>query len=103
MIARDEIDRAIRGSISRRMPTLGLFRQADIAGLDVYRQIFRYLAPDLSRGTEPPSVLDRAVESGHTGASVGQGFYTWTEDELIEARDRRSAELIRFLRVDRNG
>ena len=99
----EEIDRAVRGSIARRMPVMGLFRQADLAGLDVYRQIFRYLAADLSRIEGPPPALDEAVESGHTGAAAGQGFYAWTQDQRDEALDRRNAELIRLLRADRRG
>ena len=99
----EEIDRAVRGSIARRMPVMGLFGQADLAGLDVYRQIFRYLAADLSTIDGPPAALDAAVESGRTGAAAGQGFYTWTEDERDEALRRRNAELIRLLRADRGG
>lgn len=99
----EEIDRAVRGSIARRMPVMGLFGQADLAGLDVYRQIFRYLAADLSRSDEPPQVLDDAVSAGNTGASAGQGFYSWTEDQRDEALRRRNAALIRLLRADRSG
>ncbi len=96
----EEIDRAVRGSIARRMPVTGLFGQADLAGLDVYRQIFRYLAADLSRSTGPPQALDDAVRAGNTGAAVGQGFYSWTEERRDEALRRRNAELIRLLRTD---
>ena len=96
----EEIDRAVRGSIARRMPVTGIFGQADLAGLDVYRQIFRYLAADLSRSTGPPQALDDAVRAGNTGAAVGQGFYSWTEERRDEALRRRNAELIRLLRTD---
>ena len=99
----EEIDRAVRGSIARRMPVMGLFGQADLAGLDVYRQIFRYLAADLSNIDVPPPALDQAVALGRTGAAAGQGFYPWTEVERQEALDRRNAELIRLLRADRSG
>lgn len=99
----EEIDRAVRGSIARRMPVMGLFGQADLAGLDVYRQIFRYLAADLSRSDGPPQALSDAVLAGNTGAAVGQGFYSWTDDERDEALRRRNAELIRLLRADRGG
>jgi len=85
------------------MPVLGLFGQADLAGLDVYRQIFRYLAADLSTIDGPPPALDEAVESGRTGAAAGQGFYTWTEHQRDEALRRRNAELIRLLRTDPGG
>ncbi len=96
----EEIDLAVRGSIARRMPALGLFRQADLAGLDVYRQIFHYLAPDLSRAARPPAALRQAVDAGHTGAAAGQGFHAWTEEQRAAYTRRRSAELIRQLRAD---
>ena len=99
----EEIDRAVRGSIARRMPVMGLFGQADLAGLDVYRQIFRYLAADLSTLGGAPPALDEAVEAGRTGAAVGRGFFSWTEEQRDEALHRRNAELIRLLRVDRGG
>ena len=99
----EEIDRAVRGSIARRMPVMGLFGQADLAGLDVYRQIFRYLAADLSRSAGPPQALDDAVRAGNTGAAVGQGFYSWSADQRDEALRRRNDELIRLLRADGGG
>ena len=99
----EEIDRAVRGSIARRMPVMGLFGQADLAGLDVYRQIFRYLAADLSKSAGPPQALDDAVRAGNTGAAVGQGFYSWSADQRDEALRRRNDELIRLLRADGGG
>ena len=99
----EEIDRAVRGSIARRMPVMGLFGQADLAGLDVYRQIFRYLAADLSRSAGAPQALDDAVRAGNTGAAVGQGFYSWSADQRDEALRRRNDELIRLLRADGGG
>lgn len=98
-----EIDRAVRGSIARRMPVLGLFGQADTAGLDVYQQIFRYLAPDLSRGISSPTVLDEAVRTGRTGATAGRGFYEWSPHDVSSTLNRRNAELIRLLQADRVG
>ena len=98
-----EIDRAVRGSIARRMPVLGLFGQADTAGLDVYQQIFRYLSPDLNRGTEPPTVLDELVRTGRTGATSGSGFYEWSPHDVSLTLNRRNAELIRLLQADRLG
>ena len=41
----EEIDQLIKGVLARRIPVLGIMRQADMAGLDVYRQIFTYLGP----------------------------------------------------------
>jgi 3-hydroxybutyryl-CoA dehydrogenase len=99
----EEIDRLVRGSLSRRWPVVGLFRQADMAGLDVYRQIFGYLAADLDAGTGAPSALTELVEQGRTGAQAGHGFYRWEEGELGDYLERRNRELVRLLREDLTG
>ena len=98
----EEIDRLVRGSLARRWPVTGLFRQADMAGLDVYRQIFRYLAADLDASADPPPVLADLVARGLTGAQAGAGFYTWQPDEPDAYLARRNAELVRLLRDDRS-
>ena len=98
----DEIDRIIRGVLGRRIPVLGIMRQADMAGLDVYRQIFRYLGPDLESSGDPPTVVDKAVSAGHTGAREGQGLFTWQPGEADHYTAKRNDTLIRLLRADRS-
>ncbi len=98
-----EIDRLVRGSLARRMPVLGLFRQADMAGLDVYQRIFEYLGADLNVSPDQPEALVEKVAAGHIGAATGRGMYTWEPGELEAHTERRNAELVRLLRADRSG
>ncbi len=99
----DEIDQLMKGVLGRRIPVLGIMRQADMAGLDVYRQIFTYLGPDLDSSVEPPTVLEEAVAAGHTGAREGQGLLTWEPGEFERYVNARNEALIQALRDDRGG
>lgn len=99
----DEIDLLIKGVLARRIPVLGIMRQADMAGLDVYRQIFTYLGPDLDAGAEPPAFLEEAVAAGHTGAREGRGLFTWEPGEFERYVAARNDALIEALRKDRGG
>ncbi len=97
----DELDRLVRGSLARRMPIVGIFGQADMAGLDVYHQIYSYLSAELDASAEPPVALSDKVAAGHTGATAGRGFYEWPPGRLDRMVADRNAELIRLLRQDR--
>ncbi len=97
----DELDRLIRGSLARRMPIVGVFAQADMAGLDVYHQIYSYLSAELDASAEPPPTLADKIAAGHTGAAAGRGFYEWPPGKLDRVVADRNAELIRLLWQDR--
>lgn len=99
----DEIDLLIKGVLARRIPVLGIMRQADMAGLDVYRQIFTYLGPDLDSSDEPPAFLEKAVAAGHTGAREGRGLFTWEPGDFEQYVAARNDALIQALRKDRAG
>ncbi len=99
----EELDRLVRGALARRMPTVGVFGQADMAGLDVYYLIYSYLSAELDASAEPPVALAEKIAAGHTGAAAGRGFYEWPPGELDRMVAARNAELIRLLRQDREG
>ncbi len=99
----DEIDQLIKGVLARRIPVLGIMRQADMAGLDVYRQIFTYLGPDLDASVEPPAFLEKTVAAGHTGAREGRGLFTWEPGEFERYVAARNEALIQALQKDRAG
>ena len=99
----EDIDRLLRGTLARRMPVLGVFRQLDLAGVDVYHSVFQYVAAHLNASPDPPAILAEKLAAGRAGAGRGGGFYAWGPGELEEFTRRRNAELIRMLRADREG
>ncbi len=58
--------------------------RADRVGLDTRLETLTALADALGPRFQPPAVLERLVEEGKTGASVGEGFYHWERNEPVE-------------------
>jgi 3-hydroxybutyryl-CoA dehydrogenase len=87
-----EVDEVVRSCFGFRLPFFGPFQIADMAGLDVYRQVFGILEDGLGARFHPPAALDAMVAQGHYGTKTGRGFFAYTDEErermLIE-RDRR--------------
>ena len=82
----EEIDQLIKGVLARRIPVLGIMRQADMAGLDVYRQIFTYLGrtstparsrPPSWRQPWPPATQGRAKAGGSSPGNRASSSATW--------------------------
>lgn len=58
--------------------------RADRVGLDERLDALRALAEALGPRFEPPAILERLVDEGKTGASVGEGFYRWERTDPVE-------------------
>ena len=95
-----EVDEVVRSCFGFRLPFYGPFQIADMAGLDVYANIFPVLQEGLGDGWETPGSLAKIVEGGKQGAKSLAGFYQYSEqerDQLLIERDRRYAALNRLL------
>lgn len=101
--APEDIDAVVRASFGRRLPATGLFRTADLAGLDVLLAICRVLFPDLATSQAPGTTMEGLVASGRLGAKSGAGWYAYGPGEaeavrhalmkvLMEGLIRRSPE-----------
>ncbi|MFA6110634.1 MAG: 3-hydroxyacyl-CoA dehydrogenase family protein [Candidatus Latescibacterota bacterium] len=95
----EDIDTAMTAGPGLRYGLLGPLRTADLAGLDVFLAISRYLFKDLSSASEPPALLAELVAAGHLGAKAGQGFYQYQTDELQRQIAQRDRVLLGFLEV----
>ncbi|CAN5123053.1 3-hydroxyacyl-CoA dehydrogenase family protein [soil metagenome] len=96
-----QVDEVVRTTFGFRLPFFGPFQIADMAGLDVYREVFRTLERGLGERFRPPAALERLVEADRRGTKNGAGFFDYTTDErerLLAERDRRYAALSGLLR-----
>jgi len=87
----EQVDEVVRSSFGFRLPFFGPFTIADMAGLDVYADIFQTLERALGSGFAAPAVLREHVERGEYGVKSGRGFLELAQaqaDELIERRNR---------------
>lgn len=87
----EQVDEVVRSSFGFRLPFFGPFTIADMAGLDVYADIFDTLERGLGAGFAAPAILRDHVDRGEFGVKAGQGFLQLSQaraDELIDRRDR---------------
>lgn len=96
----EEIDKAVWGSLSLRLATIGHLRTIDLAGIDVLwfgmRDIYKYLdnSPDLRQ------IIHEMVKTGHFGSKLGKGLFEYRSDRLVTTEERnRDEESIRLLRI----
>ncbi|MBW3602954.1 MAG: 3-hydroxyacyl-CoA dehydrogenase family protein [Actinobacteria bacterium] len=95
-----QVDEVVRTTFGFRLPFFGPFQIADMAGLDVYREVFGTLEHGLGRRFRPPAALGRLVEADRRGTKNGAGFFDYTAGErerLLAERDRRYAALAGLL------
>lgn len=91
-----EIDRVVKRGLALRLAEEGPLEKMDLAGLELVRDVARYLFPDLDRSTAP-ELLDRLLAEGRRGADWGRGFYDWTPEAAEALRLRRNTEVVRQL------
>ena len=95
-----EVDEVVRSCFGFRLPFFGPFQIADMAGLDVYVNVFETLEEGLGERFKVPVALRELVERGRTGTKSGAGFLEYSDDErerLLLERDRRYAALNELL------
>lgn len=95
-----EVDEVVRSCFGFRLPFYGPFQIADMAGLDVYENIFEVLERGLGAGWEAPRKLRDVVAEGRHGSKTLAGFYDYSVDErdnLLLERDQRYAALHELL------
>jgi 3-hydroxybutyryl-CoA dehydrogenase len=92
----EQVDEVVRSSFGFRLPFFGPFTIADMAGLDVYADIYATLERGLGPGFSAPAVLRERVANGDFGVKTGRGFLELSQseaDELVARRDRAYAGL----------
>ncbi len=92
----EQVDEVVRSSFGFRLPFFGPFTIADMAGLDVYVDIYDTLERGLGAAFSAPDLLREHVERGELGVKSGRGFLELSQaeaDELIDRRNRAYVEL----------
>ena len=99
----EDVDLAIKKGFGLRLPVYGIFEHMDIAGLDLFKSIFDYLARELSDAKETFAIHADKVARGEVGARAGRGFLEWPEGRADQVKARRDSFVMEFLRQERAG
>lgn len=93
----ETIDTVVKNGFGMRFPVLGPMENADLIGLELARDIYGIVVPDLSCAQPPSRLLSERIEKGRLGMKSGEGLRVWTSEESSELRRRLSQHLLNML------
>jgi 3-hydroxybutyryl-CoA dehydrogenase len=97
--APEDIDRVVKYGFGSRLPFIGPFETADLAGIDLGYEVQKYLVPELSIDLTPLNVLKKMVDDGLLGIKAGKGFYEWNEERIKDVINRRDLGLLELIKI----
>jgi 3-hydroxybutyryl-CoA dehydrogenase len=97
-------DTVVKYGYASRLPAMGPFEHADLAGLELMGDQAREVWPDLATADAPDDgPIGELRERGWTGMAAGRGFYDWTIRDPDAFRLERDREIVRRLKITRGG
>lgn len=84
----EDVDAAVRFGFGFRFLAAGPVLQRDHAGLEVHCAAAATIYPSLCNTAEPSQALQTRVAQGHLGMKSGEGFFTWTPEQIAAERQR---------------
>ncbi len=97
-------DTILKVGYASRLPAMGAFEHADLAGLDLINSgAAKAVWADLSNVTDPGETpVGTLFAQGKLGMKSGQGFYDWTIRDPQDFKAKRDAEIVRRVKINRN-
>ena len=90
----ETIDTVVKNGFGSRFPVLGPMENADLIGLELARDIYNIVTPELNNSRPPSRLLSERIERGKLGMKSGEGLRTWTAEESSAVRRRLSHHLL---------
>ena len=89
----EDIDDAVRYSFGFRYAAVGPMTQKEISGWDGMANAAKEIYPSLSNITVLPPKVVQLMSEGKTGMKAGEGFRTWSPEEIKQTSDSYSRRL----------
>ncbi len=105
IVTPEACDKVLKEGYAARLPAMGAFEHADLAGLDLLNgEAARAVWADLSNVSDPAETrLGALYAEGNTGMKSGSGFYDWRKRDAESFKEQRDAEIIRRTKLQRGG
>ncbi|MCR9136180.1 MAG: 3-hydroxyacyl-CoA dehydrogenase family protein [Alphaproteobacteria bacterium] len=104
LVTPEACDTILKQGYASRLPAMGAFEHADLAGLDLLNgEAAKAVWADLSNVTSPAETPVGAIHAqGNTGMRSGKGFYDWTTDrDPDEFKRQRDEEIVRRVKIQK--
>ena len=105
LVTPEACDTVLRRGYAARLPAMGAFEHADLAGLDLLNgDAAKAVWADLSNASDPAATpVGQLFAEGHTGMRSGRGFYDWRTRDADAFRRARDEEIVRRVKIARGG
>ena len=95
----EDIDKVVKYGFGLRLPFIGPLETADLAGLDLSRDVHEYLFPFLENSSQPSQKLKDLVDKGLLGVKTGKGFYDWPQERIASVINSRDQILLKIIQM----
>ena len=105
LVTPEACDTILKVGYASRLPAMGAFEHADLAGLDLINSdAAKAVWADLSNVSDPGETPVGALfEQGKLGMKSGEGFYNWRDRDPEAFKADRDAEIVRRVKINRGG
>ncbi|MFG5379966.1 3-hydroxyacyl-CoA dehydrogenase family protein [Yoonia sp. R2-816] len=103
LVTPEACDTILKVGYASRLPAMGAFEHADLAGLDlITSDAAKAVWADLSNVTDPADTpVGALMADGKLGMKTGSGFYDWTSRDPEAFKAARDAEIIRRVKINK--
>lgn len=91
------VDKACRFGPGLRWPQMGPMENSDMAGIELTRNIHRYILPHLADNHAYSHCLDEMLERGDNGFRTGRGWQEWTPAQMEASNTELREYLLGYL------
>lgn len=101
LVTAEACDTILKRGYASRLPAMGAFEHADLAGLDLLNSpAAKAVWADLSNVQDPAETpVGELFREGQLGMKSGQGFYNWHERDPEAFKHQRDEEIVRRAKI----
>jgi 3-hydroxybutyryl-CoA dehydrogenase/5-formyl-3-hydroxy-2-methylpyridine 4-carboxylate dehydrogenase len=94
VIEPQDLDTCVSWGIGYKLAVVGPMALLDMAGLDIYAAVSRYLNQELCNRTDTAGYIGERTAERKLGIKTGSGIYDYTPEKIAELQRARAAKLI---------
>jgi 3-hydroxybutyryl-CoA dehydrogenase/5-formyl-3-hydroxy-2-methylpyridine 4-carboxylate dehydrogenase len=99
VIAPEDIDTCVSWGIGFKLAVVGPMALLDMAGLDIYRSVARFLNAELSARTDIAPMIEAKAAAGRLGLKTQGGIYDYTPERITALQQSRARKLVAIRRI----